>query len=513
MAATDSQNISQIEDDHDDRPPKPKAGRMSRSMAREIKREAKYYAQLIPDILASVGFDHWLRKESRPTGFERFFFGEQSRQKVKILHVAYNEVAIYLRIDPLRLPYRVRIPDFRDEEILETLSVACGRKVTFQLRDYSMGSWLVVAREGALGAIPKLFRFKDAINNIPATATPLRYCAGVTENMKLVTPDIEKMPHLLIAGATSMGKSVHLHAIMGQILWRNSPKDVQFILVDLKGGMELQDYRDIPHLWEKQKSIVTNIEQVVDVLRAYKDEMYRRQEIFAGKARSLPEWNRYGREKLPYLILVIDELAQVLRHPQRELSSQAMLELGSILSISRATGGHCILCTQRPSVDVVSGYLKTNIDGRVAFGVPTDADSRVILDTSVAADIELPGRAWMLYRAKRVQIQCPWISPTMIRRLVAHVIQREQGEQKPDIDILTVARLSLEHFEGNLSFRPIFDELRGKIARDDLLSMLQSFDNEVIDIDGKPYRIVAANGGTTSRHLQLLELSSDSASW
>ena len=496
-------NIEDLDDELIDAPTLAATSqRIDRRLARELKREAKYFAELVPDVLASVGYDHWLRKESRPTAFESMFFGEVSRQKVRIMHVAYSETNLYLRIDPLRLPYRVTVPMLKDDEVLETLSVACGRKVTFQLRDYSNGCWFVINRDGVISSIPKMFKFKDAINQVPASSNPLKYCAGVGENMKLHLTDIEKMPHMLVAGATRFGKSVHLHAIILQLMWRNKPDRIKFLMIDLKGGMELQDYRDSQFLG---KPIITEIEDVVAALREYKQEMFRRQKLFAGKARSLPEYNSYHSEKMPYIILVIDELAQVLRHPNREMSEAAMLELGSILSVARATGGHCILCTQRPSVDVVSGYLKTNIDTRVAFKTPTQADSRVILDSSHAADLELPGRAWMLDGAYRTQIQCPYISPTMIKRVVKAINEREKQTEREVIDIVQIAKLALEHHGGRLSRRALWEDLRDRISEKELRSMLSEFDNEVIEIDGQRYLVDPGDGGSEPRHLQVVE--------
>lgn len=501
-----------IHDEQQPEQPRKKSQRIDRGLARELKREAEYYSKLIPQVLADVGLDHWIRKEARPGPLDRILWGETSRQKVRIMHAAYNEAAIYLRIDPLRLPYRVNIPMLKEDDLLETLSVACGRKVTFQLRDYANGCWLVVHRDGVISSIPRVFKFKDAINNVAKSGSALRYCAGVTENMRLVVPDLERMPHLLIAGATGYGKSVHLNTIICQFMWRNSPADVQFLMVDLKGGMELQDYRDNPFLW---RDIVTDIEDVVPAFQAFKNEMFRRQNIMAGVARSLPQYNRLRKEKLPYLILIVDELAQVLRHPRTDLSADAMLELGAILNVARATGGHCILCTQRPSVDVISGYLKTNISSRVAFRTPTQADSRVILDTSHAADIDIPGRAWMLDGANRMQLQTPWISPTMIRRTIKAIIGREQQPQREEIDMIHVAKLSLDQFGGSLSYRPLFRELKGQISQGDLKTMLESFDGEMIDIDGIAYEVVPGNGGNIPRSLRETDMvpAGDNGSW
>ena len=474
-----------------------KVGKIERRVANELQKEAKYYAKLLPEVLADIGLDHWIRKESRPSPVEKLVLGKSSRQKVKILHVAFNEANIFLRIDALRLPYKVTIPTLKDEEVLETLSVACGLKVSFALRDYGNGAWFVINRDGVFSSIPREFSFRDAINSVPAGAPPLRYCAGLGQNLKLVMCDIATMPHLLIAGASGMGKSVHLGTILTQIMWRNDPNRVKFLMVDLKGGMELIDFAPVPHLW---RPIITRVEDVCEALRAYHNEMERRQKMMAGKARNLEQWNRMTKDKLPYIILVVDELAMLLRNPLRDISDEAKVILGGILATSRATGGHSILCTQRPSVDVIDGYIKANIPSRVAFGMATQADSRVIIDTSEAAGIDIKGRAWMLTEANRVQLQAPWMSPTLIKRTIKAICERPIPEQRGGVDAVALVRASLDKFGGSMARRDLVSEFKGRISQHDLEDLLAQIEGEIIDVDGSQYLVKAANG--KGRHLE-----------
>jgi hypothetical protein len=476
--------------------------RIPKQISRELQREAHYYAQLLPRVLADIGIDHWIRKEARPTLPERLLQGKRSRQMIQFLEIAYHETNIYFRVDPLRLPYNITVADLKEENLLETLSAACGRRVDFVLQDYEAGAWFVLHRSGIISSIPKDFSFRDAINAIAPSAPTLKYCVGLGPNMKLITADLAALPHLLIAGASGMGKSVHLNSILLQMLWRNSPAKVQFLMVDLKGGMELMDYEGIPHLWGGK--IITRIEDTVDALSAYKREMERRQSIMSGRARSLEQWNRFGHEKMPYLVLVIDEMAQVLRNPMRNISEEAKILLGGILAVSRSTGGHAILCTQRPSVDVVDGYIKTNIPARIAFGLPTQADSRVVLDTSDAAGIDIKGRGWMLLQANRVQLQAPWVSPNLIRRTIKAIKERDgKPIEQEQIDIVDLARTSLEKFDGKMSVRILFDEFRGRISKDNLQDILSQVDGEVITVDDNQYLVHPANG--QGRRLERLD--------
>ena len=466
--------------------------REQRALDKELRREAKYYARIIPEVMADMGIDHWLRKESRPSLAEGLITGKRARQRIRFVEARYNSAAIYLRVDTRNLPYRTMLSDLRDQDALETLSAACERQVAFKSFpqiDPQNGSWVIVYREGTASAIPKAFRFKDAIENIPKDGTPLRYCAGVAENMALIVPDIAHMPHLLIAGSTGMGKSVHLNAILLQLLWRNGPDRVMFLMIDLKGGMELQDYRDIPHLFGGK--IVTEIEDVEPALSLFKNEMIRRQKLFAGKCRDLLGWNRLNaRQRLPYIILVIDELAQILKNPNQTLAGEVEIVLGSVLNVSRATGGHAILCTQRPSVDVVTGYIKTNVSARVAFAVPTQSDSRVILDSSQAAELTLPGRAFFLNGAKRVEMQTPLVTPTLIKRIVKKISERQAP---PDmIEPLTIDEVllySLDNFGGDLSYRALLEHFKGRISQQGIKDLLASIDDEMVTVNDRLFQV------------------------
>lgn len=476
--------------------------REQKALAKQLEREARYYSRMIPEWLADIGIDHWLRKESRPTLAESVITGKRSRQRIRFIEARYNSAAIYLRVDTRNLPYQTLLSHLRDPEALETLSAACERQVAFKAFPQippQNGAWIVIYREGSIGAIPGKFAFKDAIQNMPKGATPLRYCAGVAENMALIMPDIAHMPHLLIAGSTGMGKSVHLNSILAQLLWRNGPETVQFVMIDLKGGMELQDYANIPHLVGHK--IVTEIKDVEPALVSFKNEMERRQRMFAGRCRDLIGWNQLNsKNQLPYLVLVIDELAQILKNPDQTLSNQVEIVLGGVLSVSRATGGHAILCTQRPSVDVVTGYIKTNVSSRVAFGVPTQSDSRVILDSSHASELTLPGRAIFLNGAKRVEMQTPNITPTLIRRIVKKVCDRPAPPDRlVPLTIDEIVKYSLDNLGGSLRTKSIVAAFNDRASHRAIEEMLQLMDGQMIEIDDQVFAVRDGRGSASRR--------------
>jgi S-DNA-T family DNA segregation ATPase FtsK/SpoIIIE len=234
-----------------------------------------------------------------------------------------------------------------------------------------------------------------------------------------VVADLAVMPHLLIAGATGSGKSVCINAIIACLLCNNTPDDLRLLLIDPK-MVELTNYNGIPHLLAP---VVTDLERVVGVLLWATREMDRRYRVFAkAGARNLENYNEMLRAKgdkaLPYFVIVVDELADVMMMSPDEVERH----ICRIAQMARATGIHLIIATQRPSVDVVTGLIKANFPARISFAVTSQVDSRVILDTGGAEN--LLGRGDMLYMAadssKLVRLQGCFVSDSELTRLVRY---------------------------------------------------------------------------------------------
>ncbi|MBI1864063.1 DNA translocase FtsK [Candidatus Woesebacteria bacterium] len=236
-----------------------------------------------------------------------------------------------------------------------------------------------------------------------------------------VVANISRMPHVLIAGQTGSGKSVCINTFLASLLFRASPQEVKLILVDPK-RVELTGYNDIPHLLTP---VIVEPEKVISALRWVLSEMERRYKLFqqAG-VRNLESYNEMsGFQALPYIVVVIDELADIMLFSPVEVEDS----ITRIAQMSRATGIHMVLATQRPSVDVITGLIKANIPARIAFAVSSQVDSRVILDGKGAE--KLLGRGDMLYltpeQAKPMRIQGAFISDKEISSLVSFI--KNQG--------------------------------------------------------------------------------------
>jgi len=243
---------------------------------------------------------------------------------------------------------------------------------------------------------------------------------GRDVNGRYVIGDLTRMPHLLIAGATGAGKSVCLNAIISTFLSTRSPEDVKLLMIDPK-MVELTGYNGVPHL---QAPVVTEMDKVVGALRLTLREMERRYTLFSKLGvRNLDGYrmkmaDEAGAEHLPYLVVIIDELADLMMTAPDEVETL----LVRLAQMARATGIHLIIATQRPSVDVLTGLIKANIPSRIAFAVSSLTDSRVILDMPGAE--RLLGSGDMLFlppdAAKPQRIQGAFIEDRDVHFIVQH---------------------------------------------------------------------------------------------
>ena len=232
-----------------------------------------------------------------------------------------------------------------------------------------------------------------------------------------IVTDLTKMPHVLIAGATGSGKSVMINAIIASILFRASPEEVKFIMVDPK-RVELSLYNDIPHL---MTPVIVDVEKVINALGWAVAEMERRYKLLAEVGvKNIAGYNELsGFQAMPYIVIIIDELADIMLISPHEVEEKVT----RIAQMARAVGIHLIVATQRPSVNVITGVIKANIPCRIAFQVTSMIDSRVIIDSPGAE--KLLGRGDMLYippdQARPKRIQGAFVSEKEIKVLIDHL--------------------------------------------------------------------------------------------
>ncbi|MBI5004633.1 MAG: DNA translocase FtsK 4TM domain-containing protein [Candidatus Lloydbacteria bacterium] len=282
---------------------------------------------------------------------------------------------------------------------------------------------------------------------------PLLFSLGKDISGKAHFADLGKMPHLLVAGTTGSGKSVMIHTLITSLLYRNSPEILKFIMIDPK-RVELTLYNSIPHLLTP---VVTDPKKAILALKWATKEMERRYDILETEAvRDIDSYHntvlKPALEKLknqnpeavdevelpetmPYIVIIIDELADIMTSYPRELESSIV----RLAQMSRAVGIHLVLSTQRPSVDVITGLIKANIPARIALQVSSQIDSRTILDTSGAE--KLLGSGDMLFlsgeMSKPRRLQSAFISEQEVKKVAQYVKQHAHGEAADGINLTT----------------------------------------------------------------------------
>ncbi|EMQ4904288.1 DNA translocase FtsK [Listeria monocytogenes] len=260
-----------------------------------------------------------------------------------------------------------------------------------------------------------------------SSTSPLTAALGLDISGTPIITDLQKMPHGLIAGATGSGKSVCINSLLVSLLYKATPDQLKLLLIDPK-MVELAPYNRIPHL---VSPVITDAKAATVALKWAVEEMERRYQLFSHTGvRNMEKYNEYAshpdhtREKLPYILIVIDELADLMMVAPNDVEES----ISRIAQKARACGIHMIVATQRPSVDVITGLIKANIPTRVSFSVSSQIDSRTILDASGAE--KLLGKGDMLFlpsgASKPVRLQGTFVSDEEIDAVVAHV--RSQGE-------------------------------------------------------------------------------------
>jgi S-DNA-T family DNA segregation ATPase FtsK/SpoIIIE len=293
---------------------------------------------------------------------------------------------------------------------------------------------------------PNLVTLGDIYDDLPAASSPLSVWLGKDISGASVWADLARMPHILIAGTTGSGKSGCINTILTSILLRATPDEARLILIDPK-RIELNYYESIPHLLTP---VVSSPKEASAVLLNVVTEMERRYDRLSQvRARNLPEANRAfrkrGEDELPYLLVVIDELADLMMVSPQEVEDSII----RLAQKSRAVGIHLVLATQRPSVDVITGMIKANVPSRIAFAVSSQTDSRVILDQNGAES--LLGQGDMLFKplgTSRLQrVQGAFVTEDEIALIVEQA--RAQREQQVDETFLEVPQVFADDVESD----------------------------------------------------------------
>lgn len=402
-------------------------------------------AKLIEDALASYGVDaKVVQINTGPTvtqfgvepGWDRKFKDIREKDRDGNIHVRTEEVSkTRVKVDRITslandMALALAAPSIRIEAPVPGKSVV-GIEVPNTTSD-------VVSLRGVI---------ETAVFQKQVTKSKMTVALGKGAGGESVASDLTKMPHLLVAGATGSGKTVCLHTVICCLLMHNTPNDIRFIMVDPK-RVELTPYNSIPHL---ATPVITDPQKALNALRWLAQEMDERyQKLATDGSRHIEGYNKNkeGDDKLPYLVLIIDELADLMMTGFDEVESI----LCRLAQLSRAVGIHLVVATQRPSVDVVTGLIKANFPTRISFAVTSQVDSRTILDSAGAE--KLLGRGDMLFMpteaAKPKRLQGCFLSDAEMERIVYF-----WGSQKRDeLDKLRIETLVAVSPTGTIGGHP-----------------------------------------------------------
>lgn len=275
-------------------------------------------------------------------------------------------------------------------------------------------------KRSALVLLRDIIESREFRNN----PSPVTMALGREASGKIIVADLAKMPHMLIAGATGSGKSVCINDIIVSMVYKSSPADVKFMLIDPK-MVEMTMYGSLPHLLIP---VVTEPKKAASAMRWAVNEMSRRYRIFTDEgAKHLDRYNERMKnpaDRLPRIVVIIDELSDLMMIAPEEVEDS----IRRIAQLGRAAGIHLILATQRPDATVITGLIKANIPSRAAFAVSSATNSRIILDMGGAE--KLLGHGDMLFHpdgsAKPTRLQCAFISDDEVERVVAHFRSQTQ---------------------------------------------------------------------------------------
>ncbi|MBI2551333.1 DNA translocase FtsK 4TM domain-containing protein [Candidatus Uhrbacteria bacterium] len=377
--------------------------------------------QIIGKTFSQFGIDVEMGEESVGPTVTQFTLRPAQGVKLSRIVGLQNDLALALAAHPIRI--EAPIPG----KSLVGIEIPNKTAATVSLRD------IIEARE------------------FTQRKTDLTFALGKDVSGKPWVVPLEKMPHILVAGATGSGKSVCLNSIIISFLYANGPDDLKLILVDPK-RVELNAYAGIPHLLVPP---IIKAEDTVNALKWTVREMERRLDTLSKfGTRDIASYNSKSEEKMPKIVVIIDELADLMAVSGREVEAT----ITRIAQMSRAVGIHLVLATQRPSVDVITGVIKANIPARIAFAVASQVDSRTILDCSGAE--KLLGRGDMLFSSaelsKPKRIQGAYVSEEEVGRVVDFL--KKQGAPDYNYSVTEVARSSTVMGDDGEAEDPLFEE-------------------------------------------------------
>lgn len=482
---------------------------------KQLAAEASYFEEIIVRTWARLGYKH-----ERLTG--------RGKREVDLVRIAETHIVggsqIWFKIETTRktmgrnfksvLPYGVRVRDLVSDETCYELTTAAQRQITSVTNNN--GAWIIVNRLNTVDGIKTYVTYQDimaAYRESDRAALPIPM--GVGERDEISWLHLAQYPHFLVAGTTGGGKSNMINVIITTLISKHGPNEVQFVLVDLKEGLEFQHYDKIPHL---MRPVVTTIEGAAEVMLQLEQKRAERgKALAAARVKDIDEYNqvmeRRKQPQMPRIVVIFDEYAAIDNPFSQDLKKSIQASAMQLTNKARAAGIHLILCTQRPSVDVVPGHIKDNMAFRIAGAMPTQAASTTILGVGDAATLPLiKGRMIAMAGSLKWQLQTPHIKQADIENgvRIAKKWAEKLTDQEMQKEVLPEAKGSLgfgdddllhlvmDDYGGQLIFTELWNQLKDTqlVSHNDLHKMCKKLKMEPqFEYEGVTYRWVNQKGG------------------
>lgn len=486
-----------------------------RRLNEELAQEATHFEAILIDTWARLGYKHDLLHRNK-----------------RIVHkVAFDRIeitgdAIWYKIATTRktlgknfksvLPYGVRVRDLISEETLYELSLATQRQVTCSTKNN--GAWVKVNRLDSVDGLLTYVTIEQVMKHYPESDRPfLPIPMGVEAGRKISWVQLAKFPHMLVGGSSGGGKSNIINVIICTLISKHTAADMQLVLVDLKEGLEFQAYEKIPQLL---MPVVKTIEDAAKVMLQLEQLRAQRGMALAeARVKDIDEYNdvmaRRGQPPMPRVIVIFDEYAAIENPFYKDHAKSIQASVMQLTNKARAAGIHLILCTQRPSVDVVPGHIKDNMAFRISGVMPTQAASMTILGVGDAANLPLhiKGRMIAMAGAEKWQVQAPHVRPGDLEaaiKIAMTTAAKTMTEDAPKValpeakgslgfgeDDLLI--LVMDSYGGHMKYIDLWEQLKdtGIISQGELRALIKVVkEYKTFDYEGRTYRWSRQPGGS-----------------
>lgn len=400
------------------------------------------------------------------------------------------------------LPSGVKLTKLVEEETMTELIPAVQMRIKGEL-DVA-GVRIIGYPSGELG-LPTFTPVDEMWDKTPDNLPMLAFPVGIGENGKPFYKDLDDCPHLLIVGGSKQGKSNMINVILCTYLRRLTEFQVKVVLFDLKRGMEFCYYENIPHLLIDPEhnipGIVERIDQAMPAMGGLMKIMEQRMDFIKAKGyKNINDFNShcYGKHRLPALVVVFDEYAQI----GLEFGDTADKLIANLSNMARAAGIYIIIGSQYPRADVLTTLATINFQVRIAFNM-TGPASNAMIGSHAAAGLVCRGRAVLMDYDHENEVQTPRISDSTIHAIVQHAISGKPVAAANKMDIEEILGIALEEFDGKLDIYKLFPLFRGKLSQHKLRSMLKDADEKTFDVGGTMYLVTQSKG--RSRRMVLAE--------